>query len=213
MVHTSISTFTAYCTYQEYSTTCSHTCRELERRAIQEVGLMARVRLLAEQRAAEEMSTVSGESSEGGQNRSSGSQQQSRSSRQWRSSHRRFSHRTSPPVSHSSRGHLDADGRGRGGTDGGSSSSSQPSSRRSTRSHQPDPAIAQALLQTTQALAANQALCSQLQLELSALRTSNQSLMDSNQVNQANNAILASRLQLVEQGVAVSYTHLRAHET
>ena len=86
-------------TYQEYSTTCSHTCRELERRAIQEVEVMARVRLLAEQRAAEEMSTVSGESSEGGQNRSSGSQQQSRSSRQWRSSHRRslIEH---PPLYH-----------------------------------------------------------------------------------------------------------------
>ena len=34
-------------TYQEYGTTCSHTCRELERRAIQEVEVMARVRLLA----------------------------------------------------------------------------------------------------------------------------------------------------------------------
>ena len=112
-----------------------------------------------------------------------------------------FSHRTSPSVSHSSRGHRDADGRGRGGTDGGSSSSSQPSSRRSTRSHQPDPAIAQALLQATQALTANQSLCSQLQLELSELRANNQTLMESNQVNQANNALLVSRLQLLEQGV------------
>ena len=151
---------------------------------------MSRVRLLSEQRAADEMSTVSGESLEGGQNRSSGSQQQSRSSRQWRSGHRRSYHRSSKPVSSS--GHLDADGRGRGGSDGGSSSSSQPSSRRSTRSHQSESPLAQALLQSTKALAANQSLCSQLQLELSALRNNNQALMESNQVNQANTAILSS---------------------
>ena len=43
-------------TYREYSTICSNTCRDLERRAIQEVDMMARVRLLSEQRAADEMS-------------------------------------------------------------------------------------------------------------------------------------------------------------
>ena len=178
-------------TYREYSTTCSNTCRDLERRAIQEVDMMARVRLLSEQRAADEMSTVSGESSGGSQNRSSRSQQQSRSSRQWRSVNL-HSHRPSKPVSSS--GHHNADGRGRGGSDGGSSSSSQPYSRRSTRSHQSESALAQALLQSTKALAANQSLCSQLQLELSELRNSNQALMESNQANQANNAVLARRL-------------------
>ena len=185
-------------TYQEYSTTCSHTCRELERRAVQEVEVMARVHRLAEQRAAEEMSTVSGESSEGGQNRSYGSE--SRHSRPWRMD-RRMSYRTSPSVAHSSKGHRDSDSRRKGGTDGGSSSSSQPSSRRSTRSQPPDPAIAQALLQATQALTANQLLCSQLQQDLSNLRANNQTLMESNQVNQANNALLMSRLQVLEQGV------------
>ena len=54
-------------TYLEYGTTCSNTCKDLERRAIQEVELMARVRLLSEQRAEDGMSTVSGESS-GSQN-------------------------------------------------------------------------------------------------------------------------------------------------
>ena len=178
-------------TYQECSTTCSRNCRDLERRAIEEVDMMARVRLLSDQRVADDISTVSGESSVG-------SQQHSRVSRPCRSKNRRFSHQPSRPVSHASRSHRDADSRGRGGSDGGSSSSS---SRRSTRSRQPESGIAQALVQATQALAANQALCSQLQLELSALRTSNQSLMDSNQVNQANNAVLAARLKVVEQGV------------
>ena len=93
---------------------------------------------------------------------------------------------------------------GQGGSDGGSSSSSRPSSRRSSRSNQHDAALAQALLQSTTALTANQTLCSQLQVELSEMRHANQVLTEANQANQANNALLARRLQLVERGVVAT---------
>ena len=88
-------------TYQEYSTTCSNTCRSLEHRAIQEADMMSRVRILMERREAEEMSTVSGESSAGSQNQSSGSHHPSRSSRRWRSNSRRSHHRAGKASSSS----------------------------------------------------------------------------------------------------------------
>ena len=164
--------------------------------------MMARVRILAERRAADEISTVSGESSAGSQNQSSGSHNPSRSSRRWRSNGRRSHHRAGKTSSSSVQ--HDNDCRGQGVSDGGSSSSSRPSSRRSSRSNQPDAALAQAWSQSTAALTTNQTLCSQLQVELSEMRHANQVLTEANQANQANNALLARRLQLVEQGVVAT---------
>ena len=61
-----------------------------------------------------------------------------------------------------------------------------------------DAALANALLQSTTALTANQTLWSQLQADLSEMRHANQVLTEANQANQASNALLARRLQLVE---------------
>ena len=100
----------------------------------------------------------------------------------------------------SSRGRHGDDDPGPSGSDDGSSSRSRNSSRRTSTSSIRDSGsnegqLAQALIQSTAALAANQAIYGQLQAKLGAVLQANQILTEANQANRATSASLVQRLQ------------------
>ena len=92
------------------------------------------------------------------------------------------------------------------GSDGASSSSSRRSSRppssvrsSSSTANREEGSLAQALLQNTAALAANQALYAQMRAQLDIVIEENRVLTEANKANRATNAALVQRLRLVEQ--------------